>query len=223
MNPLSDYMIVRQSDAHAWSEVWLANQGWLRIDPTSVIPPERIESTEDLLRRQTQASGERQLIELSWLGQSVRQARYAWDAVNNRWNQWIIGFNEKRQLALMSSLGMPNINWQGMTLLLFTLLTSVLLLFGLYLLRRSRPPLDPVCQLYQRFLLKIEKLGYTKQDYESALSFAARIKSNRQDLATEVDNITIVYNKLRYAAHPPQYLYDKLLSAIKRFEPERPR
>jgi len=105
MNPLSDYMIVRQSDAHAWSEVWLAGQGWLRIDPTSVIPAERIESSEDLLRRQTTASRERQLIELNWLGQSVRQARYAWDAVNNRWNQWIVGFNEKRRLECRISTG----------------------------------------------------------------------------------------------------------------------
>jgi transglutaminase-like putative cysteine protease len=221
MNPLSDYMIVRQSDAHAWSEVWLSGEGWLRIDPTSVIPAERIESSEDLLRRQTTASRERQLLELSWLGQSVRQARYAWDAVNNRWNQWIVGFNEKRQLALLSSLGMPNIHWQGMTLLLFTLLTAILLLFGLYLLRRNNPSMDPANQLYQRFLLKLEKVGFIKQDYESALCFASRIKSSRQDLATEVDDITRFYNKLRYTAHPPQYLLARLQSAIKQFQPQR--
>jgi len=221
MNPLSDYMIVRQSDAHAWSEVWLAGQGWLRVDPTSVIPPERIENTEDLLRRQTQASTERQLIELGWLGHSVRQAHYAWDAMNNRWNQWFIGFNEKRQLALLSSLGMPNINWQGMTLLLFVLLSGVLLLFGFYLLRHSKPLLDPASRLYQHFLIKIEKLGFTKQDNESALDFAARIKASRQDLANEIDNITHVYNKLRYAAHPPQYLYVRLQTAIKRFQPQQ--
>ena len=218
MNPLSDYMIVRQSDAHAWSEVWLADQGWLRIDPTSVIPPERIENTEDLLRRQTQAAAERQLLELGWLSHTVRQARYAWDAVNNRWNQWFIGFNEKRQLALLSSLGMPNINWQGMTLLLFVLLAGVLLLFGIYLLRRSKPLLDPASHLYQYFLFKTEKLGFSKQDNESALNFAARIKSSRQDLAKEIDNITYTYNKLRYAEHPPQYLYVRLQTAIKRFQ-----
>ncbi|NNF97097.1 MAG: DUF3488 domain-containing transglutaminase family protein, partial [Halobacteria archaeon] len=119
MNPLSDYMIVRQSDAPAWSEIWLAGQGWLRVDPTSMIPPERMENTADIFRRQSQASRDRQLIELTWLGQSFRQAHYAWDAVNNRWNQWIIGFNEKRQLALLSSLGMPDITWRGMTVLLF--------------------------------------------------------------------------------------------------------
>lgn len=221
MNPLSDYMILRQSDAHAWSEVWLVGEGWRRVDPTSVIPPNRIESSEDLFRRQTQAFRERQLIELDMFGRSIRQARFAWDAVNNRWNQWIIGFNQKRQLALLSSWGMPNIDWQGMIGLLFSLLAGLLLLFGFYLLRRSPAPLDPASQLYQQFLYKIEKLGLTKQESESALAFAKRIKSNRLDLAKEIDQITRDYNKLRYAAHPPQYLYARLETTIKQFQPQR--
>ena len=221
MNPLSDYMIVRQSDAHAWSEVWLADEGWQRVDPTAVIPPSRIESSEDMLRREPQASRERRLIELNWLGRSVRQARYAWDAVNNRWNHWIIGFNEKRQLALLSSWGMPNIDWQGMIGLLFSLLAGLLLLFGFYILRRSPAPVDPATQLYRQFLHKIEKLGLTKQEFESALAFAKRIKSIRQDLAKEIDQITRDYNKLRYAAHPPQYLYARLEFTIKQFKPQR--
>jgi transglutaminase-like putative cysteine protease len=221
MNPFSDYMIVRQSDAHAWSEVWLSGEGWRRVDPTSVIPPHRIESSEDLFRRQTQASRERQLIELDWLGRSIRQARYAWDAVNNRWNQWIIGFNEKRQLALLSSWGMPNINWQGMIGLLFSLLAVLLLLIGFYLLRRRPATLDPATQLYQQFLHKIEKLGITKQESESALAFAQRVKSTRQDLAKEIDQITRDYNKLRYAAHPPRHLYARLEFTVKQFKPQR--
>ena len=220
MNPLSDYMIVRQSDAHAWSEVWLAGEGWLRIDPASVIPPNRIENNEDLFRREPQTSREKRLIELNWLGRSVLRARYAWDAVNNRWNQWIIGFNEKRQLALLSSWGMPKIDWQGMTILMFSLLAGLMLLFGLYLLRRSQAPLDPTSQLYQRFLHKIEKLGLTKQESESALQFARRIKTTRADLAKEVDSITHDYNKLRYAAHPSQYLQNRLAISIKRFQPQ---
>jgi len=116
---------------------------------------------------------------------------------------------------------MPNIDWQGMTLLLFTLLATILLLVGLYLLRRNKPSLDPTNQLYQRFLLKLEKVGFIKQDYESALCFANRIKSSRQDLATEVDNITRFYNMLRYTAHPPQYLLARLQSAINQFQPQR--
>lgn len=219
MNPLSDYMIVRQSDAHAWSEVWLEQQGWIRIDPTSMIPPERIENTADIFRRQAQAGQERQLIELAWLGQTFRQGRYAWDAVNNRWNQWIIGFNEKRQLALLSTLGMPDITWRGMTFLLFTSMTAILLVVGLYLLRSSKKQLDRVNTLYQRFLSKMAILGFTKQEHETALSFASRVKSSRNDMTQQVDGITRLYNKIRYTPHPPGYLYEKLELAVKKFQP----
>ena len=219
MNPLSDYMIVRQSDAHAWSEVWLAGQGWLRVDPTSVIPPGRIENTADISRSQSQAGLERQLIELNWLGQTFRQTRYAWDVVNNRWNQWIIGFNEKRQLALLSTLGMPDITWRGMTFILFTSMTVILLMVGFYLFRSSNQQMDRVNTLYQRFLSKMVISGLTKQEYETALSFAARVKSSRTDLTKQVDGITRLYNKLRYTSHPPTYLYEKLELAVKKFQP----
>ncbi len=219
-NPLSDYLIVRQSDAHAWSEVWVADEGWLRVDPTGVIPPNRIESSDDLLRRQPRAERERQLVDLAWLAQSLRQTRYAWDAVNNRWNQWIIGFNEKRQLALLSSWGIPDIDWQGMTVLMFSILAGLLLLIGVYLLRHRNAPLDRTSQLYQQFLRKIEKQGLIKQEHESALQFAKRIKTTRADLAKDIDRITHDYNKLRYAAHPPKYLLARLATSIRRFQPQ---
>ncbi|MDH3949381.1 MAG: DUF4129 domain-containing protein, partial [Gammaproteobacteria bacterium] len=173
------------------------------------------------IRRQLQTDRESQLIELTWLGQSFRQGRYAWDAVNNRWNQWIIGFNEKRQLALLSSLGMPNISWRGMTFLLFTMMAGVLVVVSFYLLRNSELHLDRTSKLYQQFQNKMAMVGFSKQEYESAMSFAMRIKSNRNDLMREVNNITRLYNKLRYSAHPPHYLYEKLETAVKQFQPKR--
>ena len=223
MNPLSDYMLVRQSDAHAWSEVWLEQQGWLRVDPTSMIPPERIESTLDLIRRQPDFSRNTQLIELSWLGQSFRQARFAWDAINNTWNQWIIGFNEKRQLTLLRSLGMPNITWRGMAFLLFSLMAFVLVVVSFYLLRNKKQHTDRVIKLYQQFETKMAMLGFSKHNNESASTFARRINSSRNDLAKEVNAITHLYNKLRYSAHPPNYLFLKLETAVKRFHPKRGR
>ena len=42
-NRFADYWILRQSDAHAWTEVWIEGRGWLRMDPTSVIAPSRVE------------------------------------------------------------------------------------------------------------------------------------------------------------------------------------
>ncbi len=223
MNPLSDYMIIRQSDAHAWSEIWLEQQGWIRVDPTSMIPPGRIESTADLVRRQSASERDKQLIQLTWLGKSLRQAGYAWDAVNNGWNQWIIGFNEKRQSVLLSSLGMPDITWRGMTILLFVLMSVVLLVVGFYLLRGNEQTRDPVLTLYQQFQKKLIPIGFEKQQQESALRFAARVNSARMDLVTEVNTITRLYNRLRYTAHPPGYLYDKFKTAIRKFQPKRAR
>jgi transglutaminase-like putative cysteine protease len=223
MNPLSDYMIVRQSDAHAWSEIWLEQQGWLRVDPTSIIPPERIESTADLIRRESQTNRETQLIELNWMGQSFRQARYAWDVVNNRWNQWIIGFNEKRQLALLNSFGLPNISWRGMTFLLFTLMTIILVVISFYLFRSRKQQSDRISKIYQQFQNKMAMVGFSKQAHESARHFAERITTSRDDLLRDVNSITGLYNKLRYSAHPPNYLFEKLETAVKRFQPKRKR
>src|ERR1039457_5975328 len=44
INPVDGYMIVRQSDAHAWAEVWLKGRGWVRFDPTAAASPVRVES-----------------------------------------------------------------------------------------------------------------------------------------------------------------------------------
>ncbi|RTK99023.1 MAG: transglutaminase domain-containing protein, partial [Neisseriaceae bacterium] len=43
LNPVGGYLIVRQSDAHAWAEVWLGNAGWQRVDPTAAVAPARVQ------------------------------------------------------------------------------------------------------------------------------------------------------------------------------------
>src|SRR5262249_11962532 len=86
-NPVDGYFVVRQSDAHAWTEVWLQDEGWVRVDPTAVVSPLRIE--RGLAAAVPEA--DRPLIErrnFDWL----KQARYAWDAVANSWNQWVLGY-----------------------------------------------------------------------------------------------------------------------------------
>src|SRR5690606_25782031 len=42
LNPVGGYVIVRQRDAHAWAEVWLGEKGWVRVDPTAAVAPNRI-------------------------------------------------------------------------------------------------------------------------------------------------------------------------------------
>lgn len=101
LNPIDNYMTIRQSDAHAWSEVFIKGKGWLRIDPTAVIPASNIEFIADTMQLNTNVIKLLQLFNTTWLTQQIKQMSFAWDAVNNRWNQWILGYNNKRQKAFL--------------------------------------------------------------------------------------------------------------------------
>jgi len=200
MNPLSDYMIVRQSDAHAWSEVWLEQRGWVRFDPTSVIPPSRIELTEDLVRRRPQTRSTI-ILEQNWIQQSLRQAGYAWDALNNRWNQWVIGYNQDRQNALFAALGLENITWHGLAVILLVCVTLVVLILAFLLFARTaHAGNNRIIMLYQRFLRHLARRGYRKQPQETPSQFSQRVIRQQPDLAEIVSHITRYYLQLRYAA-----------------------
>lgn len=221
MNPLSDYMIVRQADAHAWSEVWLNEQGWVRIDPTSVIPPGRIENDADVLRRQPQTDMARKLLEKSWFSRGFHQARYAWDAMNNQWNQWIVGFNQKRQAAMFSALGVPNIEWQGLTTVLAISTLIVIGVIAWRLFRLPKHPADPVQQAYQQFCKRLARVGVEKQPQETPARFAQRVELERSDLVTEVDTITGLYLQLRYGKVTTPELMQQLVALVRQFRPPR--
>ena len=92
INPIDNFMTVRQSDAHAWSEVFIKDKGWIRVDPTAAIPPGNIENTDDAIRLNSTFKKPSGIFKTSWLTKQMRQMRFTWDAVNNSWNQWVIGF-----------------------------------------------------------------------------------------------------------------------------------
>jgi len=114
VNPLSRRMTVRQSDAHAWSEVWLEGEGWIRVDPTAAVAPERIElSLADAL-----PDGERLPGQFLRTLPGLAQLRQGWDAVDAAWNEWVLGYGPERQLALLRSLGISDPDWRGLALVL---------------------------------------------------------------------------------------------------------
>jgi transglutaminase-like putative cysteine protease len=102
INPASGTMVIRQSDAHAWTEVWIDGL-WRRVDPTAAVSPERVERGLSA----AMPPGERvpflSRAEWSWL----RAVQWRWDAVNHNWQKWVIGFNHDRQQSLFSELGWP--------------------------------------------------------------------------------------------------------------------
>ncbi|MGH6622414.1 MAG: transglutaminaseTgpA domain-containing protein [Burkholderiaceae bacterium] len=155
LNPVDGYMTVRQSDAHAWSEVWLQGRGWVRVDPTAVVAPARIESGVGELARR---SG----IELSRVVGSgganwLRTLRFNWEAVQNSWNQWVLAYSLERQNALVEHLGFAP-RWESVALLLGIAVAVVLTGLGVLSLR-ARTQRDPLGEAFQQLRDKLERVG----------------------------------------------------------------
>jgi transglutaminase-like putative cysteine protease len=196
MNPLGDYMIVRQSDAHAWTEVWYEGRGWTRIDPTSAVAPERIElgfteSMFDGIGRQWGGSAPSELL---------HRVKLSWDAVNARWNDWVLGYGPDTQRSFMQLLGMEKPGWRKMMLTLITLVVLLTLAVSAALMWRYRPPpRDRASVLYRRF---VNRAGIEPECGETPLQYAGRVAVSSNNSRDKIHSITEAYLAARYADNP---------------------
>lgn len=213
-NSVDNYFIVRQSDAHAWSEVWYPGRGWQRVDPTAVIPLQRVEKNPVQLRLRPEAQ-RRALAQQSLLRQWLQNSGFYVDALNYRWKRWFIGYNYKRQSSLYDDLRWDMFGRYGLgiiMLLLFVLAYAVILVPWSALQRRPR---DPASQLYARFCKKMARAGIPHQEWEGAEEYSQRILRQRPELARPVRRITWLYQRLRYARTANQHNLSELEALIK--------
>lgn len=219
LNALGDYLIIRQSNAHAWSEVWLDGQGWVRVDPTAAIPPERVLTTTDTARFRTTDIAAASGTDFTPITRALFKLRHGWDAINNGWNQWVLGFDRERQSRLLQALGIKDLSWRRLIVLMMILLFSGLALIALFLLLRRPPQRDPVLRLYLRFCRKLAGTGITRRANEGPMDFALRASTLRQDLAEPVLAITALYESLRYGANSKPELRKQLHRRVSAFRP----
>lgn len=197
LNPVDGYLVVRQSDAHAWAEVWLAGQGWVRIDPTAMVSPNRLDGgiaaampgTEPLPALLTMRSD------------FLRTIRYRWEAINNAWNQQVLGYNPERQRELFSRLGLLDLGWQKLIALFSTLSTALLLAVAAWALYQ-RPRLDPAQRLWHIALRRIARRQVNCAPWETPLALQRRIEAERPELATVFAAVVSAYLAARYSATP---------------------
>ncbi|MEW6514149.1 MAG: DUF3488 and transglutaminase-like domain-containing protein [Pseudomonadota bacterium] len=200
-NPVDDTWVIRQSDAHAWAEVWLDGRGWVRIDPTATSAPARIEEN---LAAAVPAGDPLPFLArkgFDWL----RDARFRWWAINNAWNQWVLGFNPERQLELLAQLGMDAPDWRKMAAWLTGLTGFVLLVLAAALLWR-RPRLDPAQRQWQRAAQRLEKHGLPRQAWEGPQDYATRVAAELPAVADDIHAIAALYAGLRYGTSPDSTL-----------------
>ena len=193
LNPVDGYLTVRQSDAHAWAEIWLADEGWLRIDPTAAVALLRIE--QGIVA--ALPAGEPLLgiirLDADWM----RDLRNRWEAANNTWNQWVLGYNPQRQREVLSRLGWPDPDWRSMTALLAVLCGLALLVVALWTLPGRRRD-DPVQRAWQAYCAQLGRRGIIRADWEGPLDFAQRVAREKPELATLTSEAARHYAELRY-------------------------
>jgi hypothetical protein len=216
VNPLSRRMTVRQSDAHAWAEVWLEGEGWVRVDPTAAVAPERIElSLADALPYGERIPG-RFLRTLPGL----EQLRQGWDALDAAWNDWVLGYGPDRQLALLRSLGVSDPDWRALAVALALAVGCALVALAGWLAWRYRPPApDETQRLYQRFQSLLARRGLQRHHWEGPVDFAERAMRLRPADAAAIGGITRSYVRLRYEEDPRPGELERLRRLVQAFRP----
>jgi transglutaminase-like putative cysteine protease len=215
-NPVGGYLIVRQSHAHAWSEIWLAGRGWVRIDPTAAVAPERVERGLDAALPAGEPVPGRLLRE----SEVLWQARMVWDNVNARWNDWVVKFDAARQERILEEIGFEAPDWRQLAWLLAGGLAAGLLLLSGWLAWEYRPPrLDPAAAAYRRFTRRLARRGFPRAAHETPRDFLARVLAARPDLASPATAVTEAYLRARYAPGADGADLDRLRALVRHFRP----
>lgn len=206
-NSMGNYFIVRQSDAHAWSEVWLEGQGWQRIDPTAAIAPERVERGLDA------AISEQEEVPGRLLRQSAlfSKARMAWDAANTFWNDQVVQFGETQQRWLLEKLNVKDPRWEYLGAGMIVALLGFFGMLSAYLAWKFKPRArDPVAHVYEQLCRKLAKLGVPRLPHEGPNDYVARAAEARPELAAQLAEFVSVYVGLRYGPAPLPTQFSRL-------------
>ncbi len=224
-NRYGNYIIVRQSDAHAWVEVWLEGEGWVRTDPTAAVAPNRIEQGVAAALSPGEApdflSGGR-FRDAVPLWQAIGDG---WDAVNIQWDMWFAGYAFEQQRSLLQKIGIDLRSWKGSVgalLAAMALIALVALGFGLRLFRKPSAAEDPVREIYDRFCRKLARVGLSRLSHQGPTAYAEAIGARRPDLEASIRDITERYVRLRYGAgEVDETVLERFRQQVRRFQPDR--
>jgi transglutaminase-like putative cysteine protease len=199
LNAIDGYLVVRQSDAHAWAEVWLEGRGWVRIDPTAAIAPQRVERGLESALADSESVPGGAFRRSPWM----YELRQNWDAVNTFWKARVVNFDDTEQKAVMNSLGVKNADWRSLGIALLIAFVSFFIGMMLWMGWRYRPTRrDPVVEAYAALKKKLARAGVAAAPYEGPVDFLTRAAAAKPTLATALQELRDIYVGLRYEPHP---------------------
>ncbi len=179
LNNVDGFWVVRQSDAHAWAEVWQDGRGWVRVDPTSAVSPGRTGAFERLAAPRGVVSQT-----LSNLSPGLAaQLRATWDAVNNGWNQWVLSYTQGKQLNLLKNLGFESPSWEDLSYVLIAVVVLASLVgAGWTLYERAQH--DPWLRLLARARKQLDVAGLPSTHATSPRQLAAMLAGKTSSAAS---------------------------------------
>ena len=199
INPTGNYMIVRDSDAHAWAEA-LLDGVWQRFDPTAAVAPSRIERGLGAALPQGEPVPYLARLDMTWL----KNLRLHWDAVNYQWQRGVVGFNVQRQQDVWRDLGLEEARpWQVMAGVAAIVLAWGLALLGLIHLRHGR--LEPAQASWMRLGRRLARAGLPRGLHEGPLAYAQRATMRWPQWSELLWRIGENYAQLRYGPHDARH------------------
>ncbi len=194
-NRIGGYLLVRESDAHAWAEVWLSGRGWTRVDPTGVVAPERLRSGIDEFLPGAESTSARLLLDVP----GIASLRDAWDAANAWWTNEVVGFDSRAQLGLLRRLGVAAPGPAALAWALALCLTAWLAVLGWQLGRvPGEPRPDRLARAYRRLCVKLARAGVPRAADQGPATYAESVARRRPDLAAVARRLLECYAELRF-------------------------
>ena len=196
-NPVDGFWTVRQSDAHAWAEVWLEGRGWVRIDPTAAVAPARVGAFERL-----QAPRGALASAFDAVTPNVSASlRAAWEAINNAWNQRILNYTQSKQLDLLKNLGFESPSWEDLSYVLIAIVVLVATVgAGLTLWERSQH--DPWLRLLAAARKRLLQAGVELAPASAPRQIATLVTSRFGDAAQPLADWLLKLELQRYSRSP---------------------
>jgi transglutaminase-like putative cysteine protease len=216
-NPTGEHLIVRQSDAHAWAEVWFEDSGWVRVDPTAAIAPERIEQSIDPLET---GDGSQVIFRVDadnpFTG-FLREASWMLDAIDLNWHRWVVGFSDKTQKRLFSFAQLGRYS-QYLVIALGVIFCLLFVIAVIYFSKRVRRKIsDPAQIIWLRFYDKLEKQQVAVKKTDGPLTIMNKAFKAFPEKAGLIRIIAESYIKLRYAGSKNPDLLNNFRKFVSQF------
>jgi transglutaminase-like putative cysteine protease len=222
-NDLGRFFVVRQQDTHAWCEVWFDGTGWIRVDPTSAVAPERVNlGLNSFLERrpnsgpvQFQGNPLTRTLERSRL---FGQIRLGWQTLNYLWDTSILSFDGERQESLLEKIGLGYTGPISTMARCLGIVAAILAFYAVWMGLCARSKADRVKALYQRFCGKLARRGAARGPAEGPFAFAERAARLLPNESEQIRHISKAYIDIRYSPNAPAIALQQFARDVKTFD-----